>query len=1011
MYLKSIDIYGFKSFAERTVFDFLPPTDSRQSITAIVGPNGSGKSNVSDAVRWVLGEQSMKQLRAKKSTDVIFAGSAGKGRMSVASVEMIVDNRDKSIPIDYDELIIGRRLYLSGESEYTINGNVVRLLDLQILLAQAQFGHGSYSVIGQGMIDTMLLQSVEDRKAFFDEASGIKEFQIKRHQAGLKLRRSREHIEQADVLLQEISPRLKSLSRQVKKLEQRQDVEAELVHAQEQYFGVLLAHHEHEMVDVDTQLAAHDKAYQALHKELAGIQNELAALAREASRQDVFADLQKKYQDIMEQKHALERDRAVMDGRLQIEYSKAGKQEIGWLEKRIEQAGREQTKLERELDEIQKKQSTGAHTLAEKRSAVQKREIACSELRGKIMRLEERMSEAKHQQSYRQFSGMRAVEAMLSLGDRLGRIYGTVADLGTTQKQYITALDAAAGGRLSSIVVADDAVGEACIKHLRKERLGYATFLPLNKIRSRPLPAHMDSMLSAPGVYGLAVDLLQFDRRFHDLFSYVLGSTVVVEDIAAARMVGIGRVRMVTLDGDVLELSGSMKGGYRKKKFGDISFAGGGPVDGTETYEALAEELAAVKQNLMDDEEVLRIDREHIQTLAAEVAVSEHTAELLERKKQEADSEYASLKQERSLQTMSAEDYDGVMREVGKERDAVDAKIADTETARASVEKEIEAFQKEEEEKRQRVFSLQNDMQEKQRALNTVVEKRNTAEVARAKLETKIEDMEQELYQELFISAASLKDRITVSVDIGDIDTLQGQIQKLKYKLSLIGGIDEEIVEEYKETKERHDTLAAELNDLKKTASDLETLIAEIDDIMKKKRSRAFKKIRKEFQRYFEILFDGGKADLVEVYADEASDDPQADDDLLEEERAPKRKKKGKKMLVGIDIKANPPGKKIKNIQALSGGERTLTSIALVCAILYINPPPFVILDEVEAALDEANTLRFTTILQELSQQSQFILITHNRATMHVADALYGVTMGTNGVSALVSVDFETPTS
>jgi chromosome segregation protein len=1007
MYLKSLEIHGFKSFAERTVFSFLPPMEGRQSITAIVGPNGSGKSNVSDAIRWVLGEQSMKHLRGKKSTDIIFAGSSGKGQMSVASVSLTIDNTDHRLPVDYDELVIGRRVYRSGESEYVVNGNVVRLIDLQILLAKSQFGHGSYSVVGQGTIDRMLLQSIEERKAFFDEASGIKEFQIKRHQAILKLRRSRDHIDQAELLFQEITPRLKSLSRQVKKLEQRQEVEAELTGVQEQYYGAVLHHHEEELSEVSAQLKEYNSRHADVESALVLVQEELATLAREASRQDVFAGLQKKYQDILEKKHILERDRAVMSGRLQIEYSKVGKQEVGWLEKKIEQIAEEQERFLGEIEQARKKRTELADELSKKQDAVQKKEVLCSELQGKILQFDQRINAAKHQQTYRQFSGLRAVEAILLAGERFGRVYGTVAELGTTQKKYVTALDSAVGGQLTSLVVVDDVVGEACIQYLRAERLGYATFLPLNKIRPRPVPSGMSDILECPGVHGFAKDLLQFDLRFEDLFSYVLGNTIVVEDIKAARVVGIGRVRMVTLEGDVLELSGSMKGGYRKKKFGDVSFADGGVQHQVEEYESIEEELVEFKEDLLVQERDLRNDREDIQKMAAQVSILDNTIDLLERKKRETDSELASLKQERSLQTMSSEDYDNVMRSVGKERDDVDKNIRAVEKERVSLEKDISLFQEEEEKKRQRVFALQSDMQEKQQILNGIVQKRNDAQVSLAKIETKIEDIEQELYQELTISAASLKERMDLTTSINDLKTMQDRIQKLKYKLSLIGGIDEEIVEEYSQTKERHDRLEEQLHDLKKTITDLETLIAEIDDVMKKRRAQAFKTIRKEFQRYFSILFEGGSADLVEVYAEEKEDRPDEDDqDIVASEIRPKRKK-GKKMLVGIEITASPPGKKIKHIQSLSGGERTLTSIALVCAILHTNPSPFVVLDEVEAALDEANSLRFTAILKELSARSQFILITHNRATMHAADALYGVTMGAGGMSVLVSVDLE----
>src|SRR3989344_4305707 len=288
MYLKSLEINGFKSFSNKTVLNFAPSKDGYCSITGIVGPNGSGKSNVADAVRWVLGEQSMKLLRAKKSDDIIFGGSESKGKMSMASVTMIIDNQDGKLPIGYDELVITRRSYRTGDNEYLINGHKVRLLDLQLLLAKAQFGQGSYSVIGQGMIDKMLLQTPAERKDFFDEAFGIKEFQIKRHQAELKLKNTRQHIEQADGLLLEVSPRLKSLSRQVKKLQERQEVETELRAAQEAYYLTLGNNNQVQLKRVRMEWAQREEEYKKHSAQLALAQTELTALAREKSREEVY---------------------------------------------------------------------------------------------------------------------------------------------------------------------------------------------------------------------------------------------------------------------------------------------------------------------------------------------------------------------------------------------------------------------------------------------------------------------------------------------------------------------------------------------------------------------------------------------------------------------------------------------------------------------------------------------------------------------------------------------------
>jgi chromosome segregation protein len=1008
MFLKSIELHGFKSFASKTTVSFLEPRKDRHSITAIVGPNGSGKSNISDAIRWVLGEQSLKQLRGKKSADVIFSGSETKGQMSVASVSLIFDNTDKKVPIDYEELVITRKLYRSGESDYLVNGAKVRLIDLQILLAKAQFAHGSYSVIGQGTIDRMLLQTPQERKAFFDEAAGIKEFQIKRHQSFLKLNKSREHIAQAELLLGEITPRLKTLSRQVKKLEQRKEVETALLESQEQYYVTLGVHYNGSLEKERTELASVQSIYDELNEALTKIQTELASLAQGASREDVFSALQREYSDVQAKKNTLERERAILSGKMQTAYSQAGQQNVGWLESKRDEVGEKSSKLESDIQALSSEISLTRDKQTTTQKKIQEIRLEMQELHRKKQELERTLREAETQSSVFQYTGLRAVEAILSERRRFGGVLGAVAQLGRVAAEYQLALDVAAGGNLSSVVVEDERVAESCIRYLRESKLGYATFLPLTKIRGRHIPQDIEQYLGVDGVIGLAIDLIEYDEKFEDIFSYTLGNTVIVDTIETARRVGVGRVRMVTLDGDILEKSGSMKGGFRKKRTTGLSFSQESMYGSKHNEDDIKEELSKLEDAMALLEATHKETDESLRILDADAGKLVNKRELLEEQKHEIDREKAGFEQELSLSTMSESEYDSAMKDLHKERDEFDKGIASVEKDLEKVQKKIDAFNKEEEEKRQRVFSLQEKMQTVQAELNDVVDKKNALQVEIAKLETKVEDLEEEVYHELHTALAQIIERVDATLTIDKLEDVQGEIDKLKYKLSLIGGIDQEVVDEHAETKQRHDDLSVQLDDLTKTVKDLELLIAELDEVMRKKRKKAFKEIKNEFKRYFKILFEGGEADLVEMYGEEKDEDVledvEADDPSDEQSLVQSKKKRGKEILQGIDVKANPPGKKIKNVQSLSGGERTMVSIALVCAILRTNPSPFVFLDEVEAALDEANTLRFTNILQELAISSQFILITHNRVTMHAADALYGVTMGNDGMSKLLSV-------
>lgn len=1008
MYLKSIELHGFKSFADKTTVTFLSQKRDRQSITAIVGPNGSGKSNISDAIRWVLGEQSLKQLRGKKSNDVIFSGSQTRGQMSVASVSLLFDNSDKTVPIEYDEFVITRKLYRSGENEYLVNGNRVRLVDLQILLAKAQFAHGSYSVIGQGMIDRLLLQSPEERKEFFDEASGIKEFQIKRHQSFLKLRKSREHIEQADLLLREVSPRLRTLSRQVKKLERRKEIEMSLIELQEQYFVTIGTHYMSMLDSRRATLSDVQKINDDYCLKLNNIQIELATLAQGVSREDIFSSLQREYQDTQRDKNILERERAILSGRMQTAYSQAGRQDAGWLETKLEGVEEKSTKLESDIALIAKELSAIDIKKYDSKIRVQEIRLEIQEFYRKKQELERSLREAETQSSLSQYTGLQAVEAILSERRRFGGVFGAVAQLGRVMPEYQLALDISAGAHLTSIVVEDEEVAESCIKYLRENRLGYATFLPLIKIRARHLPNDINTILSMYGVEGLALDIVEFEPQFEQIFSYVFGSTLVVRDIDIARKIGVGRVRMVTIDGDVLEISGSMKGGYRKKRTSGLSFSQQSMYESQLDEESIKEELSELQHKLTTCESHLREEEERMRILEADAEKRINKRELLEEQNNEIDRESARIKQELSLYTMNEDEYDLVMKDIKEERQRLDETIDDMDVKLIAIQKNIEEFNVEEERKRIRVFALQDEMQKVQTELNSVIDKKNMLQVEIAKFETKIEDLESEVFYELHMSLEKIIERVRSILTIDKIEDTRAEIDKLKYQLSLIGGIDQEVLDEYDQTKQRHDDLSMQLNDLTKTAKDLEFLIAELDELMRKKRKKAFRQIKIEFKRYFSILFEGGEADLVEIYGEERSDDEE-DSSLIDtqDDRVTQNKKRGKEILQGIDVKANPPGKKIKNIQSLSGGERTMVSIALVCAILRTNPSPFVFLDEVEAALDEANTLRFTNILHELVTASQFILITHNRVSMHAADVLYGVTMGNDGISKLLSVKLE----
>ena len=759
MYLEKIEIQGFKSFAQKTILEFPRPNQvtNDYGIACVVGPNGSGKSNVVDSIRWVLGEQSLKNLRGKKSEDVIFSGSETKTRLGMAYVALYINNEDGRMPVDYKEVVISRKLYRNGDSEYSINKSKVRLQDIILLLARANFGQKSYSIVSQGSIDQVIMATASDRKEYFDEAVGVKSFQIKRDQSLNKLEISWNNLRQVDALLTEITPRLTSLTRQVRRLEKREKVEAELKEVSEKYYGFLWHQLEDKIKDIKPDLVSKEKELLSHEQELQALQAHLRSLEKEDSRSKIFGDLQQNYQKVLDQKNKLKEEQLILKNKIEL----------------------------------------ATERLTEKASP-----LALSEI----------------------------------------------------------------------------------ISRLR--------------------------------------DIDKLEKKIWDNFG---NSDPAV--VAQTRE-------------DLRELGQLIK---------DL-------VDQLENPKIKEQVKAEIDQDLVND----------LKEVEAELALAQEKLE--------------------------------------------------------QASKQMEEFNQQEEKKKGKFFDLQRQITSKQEGYNRLSGRVSELRVELARLETRQQDLQREIVEEL----ADVNWVKAYQPEKIDEKALHEEIQKLRRQLELIGGVDPETVKEYEEIKQRHDFLNDQAEDLRQSIKDLEKVINDLDDQIQDQFDKAFKNINKEFSHFFNVLFDGGKAQLLLV---KDEDQPEENKELVaenieeqnqelgildkltkaEEQLSPKKflKKRTGKVITGIDIVATPPGKKVSSINMLSGGERSLASIALICAVIANNPSPFVILDEVDAALDEANSQRFAKIISELSHKTQFIVITHNRATMHMADVLYGVTMGDDGISKLIGLKLE----
>jgi len=875
MYLEKLEIQGFKSFANKNKLVFPGMiTKDRRGITAIVGPNGSGKSNIADAVRWALGEQSMKTLRGKKSEDIIFSGSDRKGRLGMAEVALFLNNEDRKAPIDYSQVIITRRLFRDGDSEYLINQSRVRLSDVQMLLARAKFGQKTYSVIGQGMVEGFLNTSLTERKEFFDEATGVKQFQIKRDDSLGKLQTSYENLNQVSLLLGEIEPRLKSLTRQVNRLEKREKIEAELRQWQLNYYRKIWHEINNKFNEFNNQFLDLEKTKLAKEKKLEQLNHELEKIRVKDKRSSEFEEWQKSLGRLQEEKEEIVKQMARLDAQLEIKLEARGQFDLSWLNNKREELAGEIKKVKEEIESLEKN--------------------------------------IKYNKDG--FAGLEA------------------------EKKEIDKRLAAANNNLIKLSSGPAGGAKAKIKEVLERLLG---------------------------------KLETADKEKEE-----------------------GKLR---------ELLKKIKEEFRRvvKDFGQEETGG---------LEEVQKEI--IKLTKVREEAVVKINENNLRTLAWT-----ERAKLLREKLQAWQKEVEGV--EDKLRQNQAEFG---QEEMDKAKIELKKKLEKIETEAGEINKKIDSLNMEEEREKDRLFSLQKEIHNLQNEINDLNRKLNDLKINSTRFETKLEDLEAEIRENLGSLKEVKEKKFSGAIDMEEAKEKIGQF---KHQLELIGGIDPETTREYKETKERFDFLSGQVKDLMSAIKSLEKIIAELDLTIKERFDKEFKIISGKFEEYFKILFKGGVAKIIKVMEEEEKEAPEpvpgeageeipAGDIKAKEEKSGLDLKKIKFLrkhnatgLAGIEIAATPPGKKIKSVAMLSGGERALTAIALICAIISANPSPFVVLDEVDAALDEANSERLAKILDDLSHKIQFIVITHNRASMRRANILYGVTMGEDGVSKLLSIKLE----
>ena len=1183
MNFKEIQLLGFKSFADKTSIKF------EDGVTCIVGPNGCGKSNVADAVRWVLGEQSAKTLRGSSMQDVIFGGTQTRRQLSYCEVTLVFDNTNRMFDIEYDEVAMTRRLYRSGDSEYLLNKQPCRLKDIVALLHGVGIGKEGYSIIGQGKVEQIMNAKPEDRRAIFEEATGVMKFKSQKAEIERKLESAKDNLTVFVQRMDEAENQLRPLEKQAETAKKYRAYTEELKHEEVNSYLVRFDNFAYEtgrqrekieragreLGQVETRLTELDKEEQSAREQIAQADADLRAVNEKLRAFEVGIEHKTGEAKVLGERIRSYR-RQLQTATDDIEYSMRRTREIEQLErsgaaksaeneKRAKAIAKECTGLEAKLAEVSEKVAAferisdekraselssvenladvraNVGSLSARRDAVDERiaevraalekanarrneyvrqaaecaseKTACEQFLDekpqKEAALQAELAEAEAQRRdltaqiadcntsilnltnnlemyvnlKNRFDGYRDSVRKLQLTAKsqpeIGkRLKGAIADIVRTEKTYEVAIETAIGGAMQNLVTATQEDARYLIEYLKRTGGGIVTFLPVDTMRPRGNGRDIRAALHEEGAVGLASELVTYDPYYENIVGYLLDNTLICDTIANATHISRKFPRafkIVTLDGDTIASSGAMTGGSRRRESGNL-LAGERRIKECEEGIAarkkrmarLKQELEACEQALSEKQtaceqfrlkvqeeaasyaalsqraatlEGLLADAQHdvadyealLETLGrtadnlkSEVLSSEESEELLNKIRSEAAAEAASrqaegdkLKAERddllqklnalrvesaSIASAQAADEANVQR-MREEKAALMRKVDETRAAVTETEQRIEQLKREEEkaalteeeqcavsslrerlagieQEKKTVSDAQTRLSEEKRSLlarqMTLSEQKHECELEISKAEASLENMKQridEAYGLTYESALALRD------EHYDITQASARINSLKHRIGALGAINQNAEEDYDNLLARYSEMQTQKEDLDKGISDLTGVLEELKGEMQRKFDAGFNEINANFTQIFRELFGGGKAEMQLDYTD--CDDP---------------------LNAGIEIVACPPGKKLTKISLLSGGERAFTAIAILFAILKSRPMPFCILDEIEAALDEANVDRFAKYLKKFSKDTQFIVITHRKPTMNQADVLFGVTMEEKGVSKIVSV-------
>lgn len=977
MYLKEIKASGFKSFADTIDIELT------NGISGIVGPNGSGKSNVVDAVRWVLGEQSVKQLRGEGSmSDVIFTGSKSRRAASFASVTLVFDNSDKYLNIEYDEVQIKRTIYKTGENEYFINNTKTRLKDILELFMDTGASKESFNIISQGDVANILSGKAEDRRVIFEEASGVLKYKKRKDEALRKLSKTHDNMARVDDIISELNTNMEPLKKQsedakiyLEKKEKLENVEIALTVNDIEKYNYEYKYSKEKVSELTlsiTKMLSENSSEQA---KIETIKNNISKLNSE---------LYLKQQELV--KVSANAEKLSGEKAMISERSKYNSEDVK-LHDNIISLKEKILKIESQISALNKEiesEKSNNKIIGEK---LNNTEIKLSEIEKNKENLNSKLNQKLREitaQKHRREVLMNSLENNSSLpysvknvlnNPKLTGIHGVLGKLLEFEEKYSEALEVSLMSSVSHIVCDNEEDAKEAVRYLKNNNLGRATFLPISIIKPRSIDSESyETIKSMNGFVDIASNLVRYDTKYRNIVLSLLGTIVVVDNIDNANLISKklkNRYKVVTMTGEVVNIGGSITGGSLKKS----SIL-------SERYEL---------ENVIKDIDVLDSEIKEIENKINEVDDNYTNLELEKNSIIiSVNSNSEILKNKYNVLDDLTNEKSTLMAELSNNQNIVNNVITNEEEKilneyykeiekRDELNIEINQIHKKIELENEDLINNESSLKNNNQEYNKAQEELKSHEIKVNRLDVKIDNLLNILTNDYSISYEKAKEKYILEIDS---DEARSIVSTLKREIKSLGDVNVGAIEEYDRVKERYEFLNKQKEDLTNAENVLLEIITEMDDIMKDKFSSTFNKIKEAFNETFRKLFNGGKAELKLT-------DPS---NILE---------------TGIDIIALPPGKKLQHISLLSGGEKTLTAIALLFSILKVRPVPFCILDEVEAALDEVNVDNFGKYLKEFKGDTQFIIITHKKKTMEYADVLYGITMQESGVSKLVSVKLE----